>query len=95
MPFRNRQPPTLEQPAYGFSVSRLPARVPLFSRPAPLVDLATATRAAKARLHALRAQAPVRAAKAAIVEKHGSRLARRTTARRPAAPASRQQSLDF
>ncbi|MGD9774640.1 deoxyribodipyrimidine photo-lyase/cryptochrome family protein [Diaphorobacter sp.] len=63
--------------------------------PAPLVDLAAATRAAKARLHALRAQAPVRAAKAAIVEKHGSRLARRSTGRRPAAPASRQQSLDF
>ncbi len=49
--------------------------------PAPLVDLAVATRAAKARLHERRAQPAVRAAKAAIVEKHGSRLARPGAAR--------------
>lgn len=41
----------------------------------PLVDLQAATRSAKARLHARRAQAEVRAAKAAIVERHGSRKA--------------------
>ena len=39
----------------------------------PPVDLETATRAAKTRIHALRAQPEVRAAKAAIVERHGSR----------------------
>ena len=41
--------------------------------PVPVVDLATATREAKARLHGLRAQPEVKAAKAAIVDKHGSR----------------------
>jgi deoxyribodipyrimidine photo-lyase len=41
--------------------------------PVPVVDLATATRGAKARLHGLRAQPEVKAAKAAIVDKHGSR----------------------
>ncbi|MDP2418035.1 MAG: FAD-binding domain-containing protein [Hydrogenophaga sp.] len=41
--------------------------------PMPLVELETATREAKARLHARRAQPEVRAAKAAIVEKHASR----------------------
>jgi deoxyribodipyrimidine photo-lyase len=41
--------------------------------PLPVVDLATATREAKARLHGLRAQPQVKAAKAAIVDKHGSR----------------------
>ena len=35
----------------------------------PLVDLASATKAAKARMHALRNQEPLRVAKAAIVEK--------------------------
>jgi deoxyribodipyrimidine photo-lyase len=42
----------------------------------PLVDLEAATRHAKARVHALRAQPEVRAAKAAIVEKHASRAGR-------------------
>jgi deoxyribodipyrimidine photo-lyase len=41
--------------------------------PVPVVDLATATREAKARLHGLRAQPEVKAAKADIVRKHGSR----------------------
>ena len=41
--------------------------------PEPLVDLAAATRAAKARVYALRAKPAVREAKATIVEKHGSR----------------------
>lgn len=42
--------------------------------PLPVVDLATATREVKARLHGLRAKPEVKAAKAAIVDKHGSRL---------------------
>ena len=66
----------------------------------PLVDLASATKAAKARVHALRAQEPVRAAKAAIVEKHGARRgARRGTNLRNRnarkAPAPLQRCLDF
>jgi deoxyribodipyrimidine photo-lyase len=51
----------------------------------PLVDLEVATREAKALLHARRAQPEVRAGKAAIVEKHGSRQ-RRTSARAKASP---------
>jgi deoxyribodipyrimidine photo-lyase len=39
----------------------------------PVVDLNTATREGKARLHRLRAQPEVKAAKAPIVDKHGSR----------------------
>jgi len=71
----------------------------------PLVDLDTATRLAKTRVHALRAQDGVRAAKAAIVEKHASRQKRdepldrvRRQAKR-AAPAAKseppQQSFEF
>ena len=41
--------------------------------PLPPVDLAAATRTAKDRLHCLRRDPQVRADKAAIVEKHGSR----------------------
>lgn len=64
--------------------------------PEPLVDLTSATRAAKAQVHALRAQAPVRAAKAAIVEKHGSRQRPRSPRRsRTVELAPGQQSLDF
>lgn len=58
----------------------------------PMVDLASATRAAKARMHALRAQEPVRAAKAAIVEKHGSRRGanlRNRNGRKASAPLQR------
>ena len=62
----------------------------------PPVALEQATREAKARLHALRARAEVRAAEAAIVEKHGSRLRPRARAAgRAAPPESRQRSLDF
>ena len=42
--------------------------------PFPVIDLETSTRTAKARVHALRQQADVRGAKAAIVEKHASRM---------------------
>ena len=73
--------------------------------PMPWVDLAAATREAKARLHALRAQSGVRAAKAAIVEKHGSRRragaegagGTRASARRqgPVVPPAVQLDLGF
>ncbi len=55
--------------------------------PQPLVDLEQATREAKARLHARRAQPDVRAAQAAIVERHGSRKRRDA----PSATASRRR----
>jgi deoxyribodipyrimidine photo-lyase len=55
--------------------------------PEPLVDLEAATRAAKKRLFELRAQPEVRAAKAQIVDKHGSRkrsvAGRKTSAKNP------------
>jgi deoxyribodipyrimidine photo-lyase len=66
--------------------------------PVPLVDLATATRHAKARVHALRAEPAVRAAKQAIVDKHGSRATRQRQPRRAcdaSAPLPSQQTLDF
>ena len=64
--------------------------------PEPVVDLEAATRQAKARIHALRARTDVRAANAAIVQKHGSRL-RRDSVDRPhrGAAMPQQQSLDF
>ncbi len=53
--------------------------------PVPVVDLAEATRAAKLRMYARRSDPEVRAAKAEIVEKHGSRqnLARRKKTSKP------------
>jgi deoxyribodipyrimidine photo-lyase len=67
-----------------------------FEVPRPPVDLDAATREAKARIHGLRAKAEVRAAKAAIVDKHGSRLKRRSTRQGAQAPvSSQQQCLDF
>ena len=60
----------------------------------PLVDLEVATRTAKQRLHALRAQPAVRAAKAAIVAKHGSRQRRSTKSTQPKAD-SPQLGLEF
>ena len=51
--------------------------------PIPVVELDTATREAKARLFAVRAQPQVRAAKRAIVEKHGSRQGNHDRARSP------------
>ena len=64
--------------------------------PFPLADLESATREARARVHALRALPDVRAAKAAIIDRHGSRL-RRGTGRQQQQPTvdARQQSLDF
>jgi deoxyribodipyrimidine photo-lyase len=70
----------------------------------PLVDLDVATRQAKARLFALKALPEVRAAKSAIVEKHGSRKRMATQAKSKAKPSpaspktaapSAQLGLDF
>ena len=72
----------------------------------PPVELAEALRQAKARLHALRRQPAVRAAKAAVVERHGSRRGmpgasrdargeERPVQRRTAAAPKNQLSLDF
>jgi deoxyribodipyrimidine photo-lyase len=74
--------------------------------PLPLVDLDTATREAKARVHGLRAQPEVKAAKAAIVDKHGSRTfrdgarrsaprTRKTASNTPASEPSPQLDLGF
>jgi len=72
--------------------------------PQPLVALDVATREAKARVYGLRAQPEVKAAKAEIVRKHGSRTFRNGQAKRVAkaprlaeAPpeASPQLSLEF
>jgi deoxyribodipyrimidine photo-lyase len=60
----------------------------------PLVDLEDATRDAKAKLYALRAQPGVRAAKAAIVERHGSRK-RPVSSRRQSTANTQQLGLDF
>ena len=61
-----------------------------------VVDLATATREAKAKLFGLRAQPEVRAGKAAIVEKHASR--KKTTTTRTQAKLNRsnkQHAFEF
>ena len=72
----------------------------------PPVELLDALRVSKARLHALRRQPAVRAAKTAVVERHGSRRGmpgasrdargeeKPAPRRKPAAPAT-QMSLDF
>ncbi len=70
--------------------------------PLPLVDLEEATKEAKARLYALRADAAVRAARGAIVDKHASRKrppaaigkSQRATATTPPA-TSPQLTLEF
>ena len=70
--------------------------------PLPVVDLDMATRTAKARLHSLRAQPDVKAGKAAIVTRHGSRKrsAGHATTRRNASsaapsPQATQLTLEF
>lgn len=66
-----QMPPEL-QASLGLRVGRdAEADIPL-----PWVDLAEATRTAKSRVHGLRAQPEVKAAKAEIVRKHGSRTFR-------------------
>jgi len=87
-----RMPPDL-QARYGVRVGTDPnADIPM-----PLVDLDSATREAKARLHDRRAEPSVKAAKAAIVKKHGSR---RINSKQPRQPNTRKDSnaqlpLDF
>ena len=61
----------------------------------PPLDLEAATRAAKARLFALKAQPDIRAAKAAIVQKHGSRKRTPTPSRGKKAASKTQMDLDF
>lgn len=58
----------------------------------PLVDLAPAIREAKTRLHQLRQSPAVRAGKAAVIDRHGSRLIPPTGARpsRPTPPTQMQ-----
>lgn len=66
--------------------------------PLPVVDLELATREAKQKLHACRAQPDVRAAKAAIVRKHGSRKrpqAQQRGRKDTGAADKSQMSLDF
>ncbi len=69
---------------YGLDEAAYPARPP--------VELESATRAAKQRLHALRKQPEVKAGKAAIVDRHGSRQTGRT-ARHPKDSAASMQQL--
>jgi deoxyribodipyrimidine photo-lyase len=87
--------------AYLFEPWRMPAtlqqhlnltvgRGAEFDIPEPVIDLQTATREAKAKLHGLRAKPEIRAGKAAIVEKHGSRS--NVGANRPNATAKRQKA---
>ncbi len=66
-----RMPPELQE-RLGLSVGKGAQ----FDIAEPLVDLPAATREAKAKLHALRAQPQVRAGKAKIIQKHASRAAR-------------------
>jgi deoxyribodipyrimidine photo-lyase len=72
----------------------------------PPVELMDALRASKTRMHALRRQPAVRAAKAAVVERHGSRRGmpgasrdargeERPPQRRQATPPTKQMTLDF
>lgn len=72
----------------------------------PPVELADALRESKARMHTLRRQPTVRAAKAAVVERHGSRRGmpgasrdprgeERPAHRRKPGPPANQLSLDF
>ncbi|MET3135784.1 deoxyribodipyrimidine photo-lyase [Undibacterium sp. GrIS 1.2] len=58
----------------------------------PVVDIDLATREAKARLFALRTQSGVKSAKAAIVEKHGSRKKDTGRTRRKSAANAAQQN---
>ena len=61
----------------------------------PQQGAVVATRAAKARVHALRAHPEVRAAKAAIVERHGSRKRSEGRRRKAAASAGSAAQLDL
>ena len=60
--------------------------------PVPLVDLAAATRVAKAKVHALRARPDIKAAVGEIVQKHGSRMKREGARARPSTRPSARPS---
>ncbi|MBR7781111.1 cryptochrome/deoxyribodipyrimidine photo-lyase family protein [Undibacterium luofuense] len=62
-----KMPPVMQQ-QLGFTLGQ--------ELPQPPVELEQATRLAKQRLFAVRGQPEVRAAKAAVIEKHGSRVSR-------------------
>ena len=62
--------------------------------PEPVVDLAQATRRAKAALHARRAEPEVRAGKRAVIEQHASRRVR-TSARTTRTPPASTSQLGF
>ena len=93
-----RMPPEMQRHC-GLTVGTgLDADIPM-----PLVDLAEATRTAKAALHARRAEPGVRAGKKAIVEKHASRRistmenkdTARTTGAKKAKPTAPDTQLGF
>jgi len=65
--------------------------------PEPVVDLPTATRKAKALLHARRNTPQVREGKQAVIEQHASRRVATLTKRRRASPTTNavQAQLDF
>lgn len=84
-----RMPPNLQQ-THGVLVGQDIAK--------PIVELESATRSAKAKVFARRADPEVKAAKAAIIKKHGSR--QRPTTKAPArkvkqSSQSAQLSLDL
>ena len=83
-----KMPPSV-QAACGVHVGR--------DWPEPIVDLPSATRNAKALLHARRNRSEVREGKKAIIEQHASRRAATPTKRRTASPAtqSAQTQWDF
>jgi deoxyribodipyrimidine photo-lyase len=62
-----------------------------FELASPIVDLATATRESKAKLHALRKTSEVRKGKEAVVEKHASR---KTPQHRATKAKSKKTNLD-
>ena len=63
--------------------------------PIPVVDLDRATREAKSKLFALREKKSVKAGKAGIIEKHGSRKPLVKTPRKPASKNNDQLGFDF
>jgi len=75
--------PESVQLACGVRVSAAAGVGAVDAWPLPLVELEAATRAAKDRLHSLRRTPEVRAGKAAIVEKHGSRKGLVSRAQQP------------
>ena len=61
----------------------------------PIVDLSSATRIAKERVHARRKQDEVRIANKDVIEKHASRKTRQRTTKRISDPSNAQEQLGF